>query len=74
MRIDDIEIIKLFFLKIQNHDGLVFEWLNLFLKCLETPVYNMAREYSFCLPDKALLQQKLREWIEEYKKFNEKKG
>ena len=26
-----------------------------------------AQQYALCLPDKALLQQKLREWIEEYK-------
>ena len=27
-----------------------------------------AQQYALCLPDKALLQQKLREWIEEYRK------
>lgn len=33
-----------------------------------------AQQYAICLPDKALLQQKLREWIEEYKELNEKEG
>lgn len=33
-----------------------------------------AQQYALCLPDKALLQQKLREWIEEYKELNEKEG
>ena len=33
-----------------------------------------AQQYALCLPDKALLQQKLREWIEEYKEMNEKEG
>lgn len=32
-----------------------------------------AQQYALCLPDKALLQQKLREWIEEYNELNEKK-
>ena len=31
-----------------------------------------AQQYALCLPDKELLQQKLREWIEEYKEMNEK--
>jgi hypothetical protein len=26
-----------------------------------------AQQYALCLPDKALLQQKLREWIAEFK-------
>ena len=26
-----------------------------------------AQQYAICLPDKALLQQKLREWIAEFK-------
>jgi predicted nuclease of restriction endonuclease-like (RecB) superfamily len=30
-----------------------------------------AQQYALCLPDKALLQQKLREWIEEYKEKEE---
>jgi len=30
-----------------------------------------AQQYALCLPDKALLQQKLREWIAEFK---EKEG
>jgi hypothetical protein len=30
-----------------------------------------AQQYALCLPDKALLQQKLREWIEEYRKEDE---
>lgn len=30
-----------------------------------------AQQYALCLPDKELLQQKLREWIEEYKEMNE---
>lgn len=30
-----------------------------------------AQQYALCLPDKELLQQKLREWIEEYKQLNE---
>ena len=30
-----------------------------------------AQQYALCLPDKALLQQKLREWIEEYRKEEE---
>ena len=30
-----------------------------------------AQQYALCLPDKALLQQKLREWIEEYRKGDE---
>ena len=30
-----------------------------------------AQQYALCLPDKALLQQKLREWIEEFKKEDE---
>ena len=33
-----------------------------------------AQQYALCLPDKELLQQKLREWIEEYKEMNEKEG
>jgi hypothetical protein len=35
----------------------------------DTNVY--AQQYALCLPDKALLQQKLREWIEEYRKEDE---
>lgn len=31
-----------------------------------------AQQYALCLPDKALLQQKLREWIEEYNELNGK--
>lgn len=31
-----------------------------------------AQQYALCLPDKELLQQKLREWIEEYNELNEK--
>lgn len=27
-----------------------------------------AQQYALCLPDKELLQQKLREWIDEYRK------
>lgn len=30
-----------------------------------------AQQYALCLPDKALLQQKLREWIEEFRKEEE---
>lgn len=30
-----------------------------------------AQQYALCLPDNALLQQKLREWIEEYRKEDE---
>lgn len=30
-----------------------------------------AQQYAVCLPDKALLQQKLREWIEEFKDLKE---
>lgn len=30
-----------------------------------------AQQYALCLPDKALLQQKLREWIEEFRKEDE---
>lgn len=30
-----------------------------------------AQQYALCLPDKALLQQKLHEWIEEYRKEDE---
>lgn len=30
-----------------------------------------AQQYALCLPDKELLQQKLREWIEEYKQLYE---
>ena len=30
-----------------------------------------AQQYALCLPDKALLKQKLREWIEEYRKEDE---
>ena len=30
-----------------------------------------AQQYALCLPDKALLQQKLREWIAEYRKEDE---
>jgi hypothetical protein len=35
----------------------------------DTNVY--AQQYALCLPDKVLLQQKLREWIEEYRKEDE---
>lgn len=30
-----------------------------------------AQQYALCLPDKVLLQQKLREWIEEFRKEDE---
>lgn len=33
-----------------------------------------AQQYALCLPDKELLQQKLREWIEEYKEMKEEEG
>lgn len=33
-----------------------------------------AQQYALCLPDKQLLQQKLREWHEEYEEFNRKEG
>ena len=35
----------------------------------DTNIY--AQQYALCLPDKALLQQKLREWIEEFRKEDE---
>ena len=35
----------------------------------DTNIY--AQQYALCLPDKALLQQKLREWCEEFRKENE---
>ena len=33
-----------------------------------------AQQYALCLPDKALLQCKLREWIDEYKELNPEEG
>ena len=30
-----------------------------------------AQQYALCLPDKQLLQQKLREWIAEFEEINE---
>ena len=33
----------------------------------DTNIY--AQQYALCLPDKALLQQKLREWIEEFRNY-----
>lgn len=35
----------------------------------DTNIY--AQQYALCLPDKALLQQKLREWIKEFRKEDE---
>lgn len=35
----------------------------------DTNIY--AQQYALCLPDKTLLQQKLREWIEEFRKEDE---
>ena len=35
----------------------------------DTNIY--AQQYALCLPDKALLQQKLREWIDEFRKEDE---
>jgi len=39
---------------------------------LPTDANIYAQQYAFCLPDKALLQQKLRQWIAEFKNKEEK--